>query len=354
MEDNILVTGGTGFIGSHTCISLLENNFNLTIVDSNINSSPISIKKVKKIFEGSNFDLERKIIFEKGDIRDKNFLNKVFLEAEERDNPIKAVIHFAGLKAVRESVENPLLYWDNNVLGSLKLFEVMKKFNCKIIVFSSSATVYGNVKESPILESFPISPENTYGHTKAAVESILQSLFKSSKNTWRIANLRYFNPIGAHKSGLIGEAPNSIPNNIFPILCNVALRKIDQFSVYGNNWETKDGTCIRDYIHVMDLAESHTAALNYLLKNKPQCINLNIGTGIGTSVFELISKFRNVVNSKIPYSISDRRQGDVPILVPNNLKAMEILKWHPKRNLDQMCIDGWNFQQKNPNGFAFL
>ena len=211
-------------------------------------------------------------------------------------------------------------------MGSLKLFEVMKKFNCKTIVFSSSATVYGNVKKkSPILESFPILPENTYGHTKATVESILQSVFKSSKNTWRIANLRYFNPIGAHKSALIGEAPNSIPNNIFPILCNVALRNIDQFSVYGDNWETKDGTCIRDYIHVMDLAESHTAALNYLLTNKPQCINLNIGTGIGTSVFELIRKFQNVVTGKIPYSISDRRQGDVPILVANNLKAIKNL-----------------------------
>ena len=351
MKDNILVTGGTGFIGSHTCISLIESKFNLTVIDANINSSPISLKRINKIIEKNNYSKDNKLIFKKGDIRDKNFLRDVFSQARQKGNPINAVIHFAGLKAVKESVEDPILYWDNNVVGSLRLFEVMTEFQCKTIVFSSSATVYGTVKSSPILENFPIIPENPYGQTKASVESILSSIYKSSNNSWRIANLRYFNPIGAHESGLIGEDPNDLPNNLFPLMCKVALGKIDKLKVFGNDWPTKDGTGIRDYVHVMDLADAHKATLDLLTKNEPQFLNLNIGTGIGTSVLELINKFQNSTNRKISYSIEKRRPGDVAILVANNQKAIQNLDWYPKRSLEDMCRDGFNWQLKNPDGY---
>ena len=351
MERNILVTGGTGFIGSHTCLSLIENNFRLIVIDSNINSSPVSLDKVQEIILRKNSRFQNRLIYKKGDIRDKKFLINIFSQAQKDGHPISAVIHFAGLKSVKESVEKPILYWDNNVFGSLRLFEVMNEFNCKTIVFSSSATVYGNAKSTPILENSIILPENPYGQTKASVESILKAIYLSSNKSWRIASLRYFNPIGAHESGLIGEDPNDMPNNIFPIICKVALKKINKLCVFGNDWPTPDGTGIRDYIHVMDLADSHKAALEFLLKNKPQYINLNVGTGIGTSVLELINKFQNTTNKKIPFSVEKRRPGDVAILVANNQKAIQTLGWYPKRSLEDMCRDGLNWKLKNPNGY---
>tara|TARA_B100000212_G_scaffold339776_1_gene318907 strand:- start:116 stop:1189 length:1074 start_codon:yes stop_codon:yes gene_type:complete len=348
---NILVTGGNGFIGSHTCISLLENNYKLTIIDSNINSSQIVIERLKIILKNKFSNLDDLLISKKGDIRDRDFLNQVFMKASKDKNPIEAVIHFAGLKSVGESVINPFRYWDNNVFGSLNLFRVMQDYDCKIIVFSSSATVYGKPDSIPIYEDFVLKPNNPYGNTKASIEKMLGDIYISSKNSWRIANLRYFNPIGAHSSGLIGEDPNDKPNNLFPLICRVAQGKYKFLNVYGKDWETPDGTGIRDYIHVMDLAEAHTSAIKYLFKNSPQLVNLNIGTGVGTSVLELIEKFSLINNCNVPYIFCKRRKGDVPILIAKNSKAISLLDWKPKRNIEDMCKDGWNWQKNNPFGY---
>ena len=347
--ENILITGGTGYIGSHTCIPLLERGYKLTIIDSNVNSSPLSILRIKEIFK-NNYS-EDMISFFLGDVRDKFFLNKVFKKAIEKNNPIKGVIHFAGLKSVSESLLNPLIYWENNVYGSTCLIEVMSKYECKNIVFSSSASIYGNTSFDPILETSEIKPCTPYGQTKAAIENILDSTFKSSKKTWRIANLRYFNPIGAHESGLIGENPLVTPNNLFPIVCGVASSKINELQIFGNNWPTNDGTGVRDYIHIMDLADAHCIALDFLFENKPQIINLNVGTGVGTSVLELVDKFMKVNNCKVKYRFSEKRKGDLPFIVANNNKISSILKWRPKRNIEQMCKDAWKWQKENPNGY---
>ena len=266
-------------------------------------------------------------------------------------HPINAVIHFAGLKAVADSVANPIRYWETNVWGSLCLFKVMKDFDCKTIVFSSSATIYGKSDNEPLKESFVIKPSNPYGQTKAAVESMLEDIFISSKSSWRIANLRYFNPVGAHESGFIGEDPCNIPNNLFPLICRVAKGIYKKIEVYGGDWPTIDGTGVRDYIHVMDLADSHRFALNHLLDNKPQFLNLNIGTGIGTSVLEFIKAFQDVNNCNIPFEISDRRPGDLAHVIANNEKALTVLKWEAIRTLEDICRDGWNWQTKNPNGY---
>ena len=257
-------------------------------------------------------------------------MKEIFSKAIKDNNPIKGVIHFAGLKSVEESIKNPLLYWDVNVKGSISLFRVMELFNCNLIVFSSSATVYGNAKTIPIQETSYINPTNTYGHTKITTEYILQDIFISSKNKWKICNLRYFNPIGAHSSGLIGENPFTYPNNLFPIICGVVQGKYRKLSIFGNDWPTKDGTCIRDYIHVMDLAESHCHALEYLLTNKSQIITLNIGRGVGTSVLELMYTFEKVNNCEIPYDFTSKRSGDVPVLIANNKLSSLILNWKPK------------------------
>jgi len=342
---NILVTGGAGFIGSHTCISLLEKGYEVTVVDSNINSSSISLKKLEIINQN------KKIIFEKGDIRDISFMRRVFNKALKINKPIEAVIHFAGLKAVGESVLKPLIYWDANVYGSINLLKIMDEFKCHTMIFSSSATIYGNTESNPITESEPVNPNNPYGYTKATIESILKGIFESSKDSWRIANLRYFNPIGAHNSGLIGEDPSGEPNNLFPYICRVANGKYKRLKIFGKNWPTIDGTGIRDYIHVMDLADSHRSSLEFLLKNKPQYLNLNVGTGIGTSVLELVETFEKVNNCKIPYIFCDRRKGDVANVIADNKKIISLLKWHPKRNIQEMCRDGWRWQTLNPNGF---
>ena len=346
----ILVTGGCGFIGSHTCISLLEEGYKLIVVDSNVNSSPISLERVKKIFQNKNIVIQE-IILKNGDIRDLNFLNNVFKEATLTKNPINAVIHFAGLKSVSESVQNPSLYWDVNVAGSLRLFKVMEQYDCKTIVFSSSATIYGDDWLGSISESTSIGPKNPYGNTKATIEMILKDFFKVSGNTWKVANLRYFNPIGAHPSGMLGENPLGIPNNLFPYICRVAKREYEKLIIFGDDWPTKDGTGVRDYIHVMDLAASHKAALDYLFNNDPQFISFNIGTGKGTTVIELVETFKRVNRCDLPYKFAARRKGDVPTLIANNQYALSKLDWAPLKSIEDMCKDGWRWNLLNPRGF---
>ncbi len=347
----VLVTGGAGFIGSHTCINLIENNYRLIVVDSNINSSPKSIERIRQLFKNKSIDLSDLLNFFHGDIRDKNFLNQIFANAKKDKSPIEAVLHFAGLKSVEDSFKDPMLYWENNVVGSLTLFEVMQSFNCNTVVFSSSATVYGITSQKSVDESSVINPNNPYGQTKAAVENLLEGIFKSYSDKWRIANLRYFNPIGAHESGLIGEDPNDKPNNLFPIICRVAGGTYKNLKIFGRDWPTIDGTGVRDYIHVMDLADSHRCALDFLLNNQPQFLNLNIGTGKGTSVLELIQIFSDVNECDISYEFCERRPGDLPVVIANNRKAIELLNWCPKKNLYDMCLDGWNWQKLNPNGY---
>ena len=348
---NLLVTGGCGFIGSHTCLSLLERGFNVVVVDSNINSSKKSLKKIIEIGKLKNKKFNEKLSFIKGDIRDYSLLDSIFMNSLKSKFPIDAVIHFAGLKAVEESMKNPLLYWDNNLCGSISLFKVMEKYGCKNIVFSSSATVYGYSKKRLISEEEELKPSNIYGQTKLSVEKILGQLNDSSGGSWKIANLRYFNPIGAHETGLIGENPSSIPNNLFPYICKVACGQLEKLNIFGNDWNTPDGTCIRDYIHVVDLAEAHSETVVHLLKNKPNFLSLNIGTGQGTSVLELVETFMKVNKCEIPFVFTERRKGDVPSVVADNNLALKTLDWTPKRVLVDMCRDGWQWQQKNPDGF---
>ena len=348
--NRILVTGGSGFIGSHTCYSLLENGYEICVLDSLSNSNIKSLDQIKLIFSKKNIDLKDKLEFFKGDLRDKKFVNSVFKKSEAQNRPINGVIHFAGLKAVAESVINPLKYWENNLIGSFNLIDSMQENNCKTIVFSSSATVYGNTSNELIRESDKISPINPYGSTKFAVENLLDNIYKSKKDEWRIAILRYFNPIGAHPSGLIGENPLQKPNNIFPLIINAAYQKL-KLKVFGKDWPTDDGTCIRDYIHVMDLANGHIKALNFLLKNEAQLIKLNIGTGIGHSVLDLIKTFEYINDVKVLFEFAERREGDVCKLVANNAKAKQILDWNPNRSIEEMCRDGWKWKLLNPNGY---
>ena len=346
----ILVTGGTGFIGSHTCASLLENGNEIYILDSLSNSSRKSLERIKSIFSKRNIDISNKLYFFMGDLRDKESIDSVFEKVKSKGNFIDGVIHFAGLKAVAESVNYPLKYWENNVIGSFNLFKSMSENNCKTIVFSSSATVYGNPKDELLNESSGINPINTYGSTKFTVENLLNNIYQTKTEEWNIAILRYFNPIGAHDSGLIGEHPLEKPNNIFPLIINAAYEK-NKLRVFGNDWPTKDGTCIRDFIHVMDLADSHLRALDFLLKNKSQLIRLNIGTGKGHSVLELIKIFEIINKVKVTFVFSKRRDGDSCKLVADISKAKSILNWVPKRSLEDMCKSGWAWKSKNPNGY---
>tara|TARA_B100000212_G_scaffold262660_1_gene202401 strand:- start:1704 stop:2774 length:1071 start_codon:yes stop_codon:yes gene_type:complete len=348
--NSILLTGGCGFIGSHTCICLLEKGYNIIIVDSNVNSSPNSLDAIKKIFFLKEIDIENKLTFYKGDIRDHKFLRDVFKSAIDCNRPINSVVHFAGLKSVKESVIHPILYWENNLIGSINLFRIMEEFKCKNIVFSSSATVYGINNLDLLEENMQLKPANPYGETKLAIEKVLENLFHSKKREWRIANLRYFNPIGAHSSGLLGENPLNVPDNLFPFICKVASGNLEKLSIFGNDWETKDGTCIRDFIHVMDLAEAHSAALDFIFQEDPKFINLNIGTGLGTSVLKLLKTFIKVNKCDVPFKFCQRREGDVPILIANNKLALSKLTWKPTRNIVDMCKDGWNWQKLNPNG----
>lgn len=333
----ILITGGAGYIGTHTCVELLEAGYALLILDNLSNSSLEAIKRVEQI-------TGQTIGFVKGDICDKALLTQVFTQ-----HNIQSVIHFAGLKAVGESVEQPLHYYHNNVAGTLTLLQVMAKFNCKQLVFSSSATVYGDPASVPINESFPLSTTNPYGASKLMVENILRDLHQSDK-TWSISILRYFNPIGAHKSGLIGEDPNGIPNNLMPYVSQVAMGKRAQVNVFGNDYVTHDGTGVRDYIHVVDLAKGHVKALKVLQKT-PNLITLNLGTGKGYSVLEMINAFQRACNLHIAYKITSRRPGDIAQCYADPACAKQILGWQAQYDIDQMCQDAWRWQTNNPNGY---
>lgn len=351
---NILITGGSGFIGSHICTLLLKNNYKLTIVDSLINSSLGSIRKIQKLSLQNNINSFNQLKFVQVDLRDYKSLKNVFDNAKNDNCPFDGVIHLAGLKSASESVDLPLLYWDSNLMGSINLFKIMDSYNCKTIIFSSSASIYGLSNKLPFKEENIVNPISPYGNTKSVIEKLLKDLYKSSQSSWKIACLRYFNPIGAHPSGEIGEDPNDKPNNIFPLLIKVAQRNIKQFKIYGNDWPTKDGTPIRDYIHIMDLAKAHYLAFEFLENNENQYLEMNIGTGKGTSVLELIKIFQKVNKVEIPYIFTDRRKGDPAIVYADNSLANRILNWSPKKTIEEMCKDGWNWHLKNPNGFGKL
>ena len=348
---SILVTGGAGFIGSHTCVSLVERGYKVIVIDSLVNSSENSLNKLGKILIKKNKSIDNKISFLKGDLRDKEFIENLFILKREEENPISSVIHFAGLKSVNESVAIPLKYWEINVNGTINLLQTMLKNDCRTIVFSSSATIYG-ISENEILSEKNVkNPTNPYGNTKLVVEMLMSDLFNSNPNVWKIINLRYFNPIGAHPSGLIGESPKGNPANIFPAINFAASGKIKELKVFGNNWSTPDGTCIRDYIHVMDIAEGHIAALEYLENNVPQIKHFNLGTGIGTSVLELIKIFQKVNRVKVPFSFYPKREGDISKVIADNSLAIKYLNWSPKRNIEDMCRDGWVWE-KNRKSFS--
>ena len=343
----ILVTGGIGFIGSHACIELINNGYEVHVIDSLINSFSSILDKISTIVSKNGFNFEEIFYFYKGDLRDKNFLIEIFSELDKKGKSFDAVIHFAGLKAVKESIIQPLRYWNNNLFSTVNLLEVMKDYKCNTFIFSSSATIYGFTKDYSIKEKNIISPINPYGQTKAAIEQLLNDLFNSEPSIWKIANLRYFNPIGAHPSGLLGEMPTDIPNNIFPIINRVASKKLKNLSIFGNDWDTPDGTCLRDYIHVMDLVDGHILALENLLSDESKIINLNLGTGRGTSVLELVKTFENVNDVEIPYVFTERREGDSSKSIADNSYAFNILGWKPKRSLEEMCKDGWNWYKNN-------
>lgn len=333
----ILITGGAGYIGSHTTVQLLQQGSKVIVLDNLCNSNDEVFNRIKKI---TGYRPE----FVKGDIRDKASLEKIFT-----DYPIKSVIHFAGLKAVGESVEQPLKYYQNNVEGSLTLFEVMSEYNCKKIVFSSSATVYGDPESVPINESFPLSATNPYGQSKLMIENILRDL-SISDNDWQIAILRYFNPVGAHESGLIGEDPAGIPNNLMPFVAQVAVGKRDCLHVFGGDYKTTDGTGVRDYIHVEDLAAAHLNALQ-VLQSGHGCVSYNIGTGKGYSVLEVVKAFTEVSGKDVPYEIVERRPGDIAECYADPLYSQAELNWTAKYDLNRMVRDHWRWQSNNPDGY---
>ena len=346
--NSILVTGGAGFIGSHTCILLLKKGYSVFILDSFINSSEKSIKKILLTLESENIDIYKKIYLIKGDIKIKDDIKKVFQLSLNIKKKIIAVIHFAGLKSVFDSILEPLNYWENNLYGTINILAIMKKYKCKTIVFSSSAAIYKTQSKKLLNENDVCDPINPYGNSKLTIENVLKDVFKSEPLEWRVASLRYFNPIGAHEFGLLGEDPIGKPNNIFPQITKVAMGKLNNIQIFGSDWPTPDGTGVRDYIHVMDLAEGHLSALDYLINNKSQILSLNLGTGVGTSVLELINTFQEVNNIRVPYKFVGRRDGDNAIVVADNSLAKSVLHWAPKRNLEDMCRDGWNWQLKNP------
>ena len=343
-----LVTGGAGFIGSHTCLVLLELGHDIVVIDNYSNSSPIALKRVREI-AGISACSNRLRIHE-GDLLDSHFLDNLF-NYEKIFAPFDAVIHFAGLKSVSESVKNPLEYWRVNVSGTSSLLEIMEKYGCHTLLFSSSSTVYGEPSEFPLTEESPVAPIHPYAETKLAVERILLSLNNANKK-WKFAALRYFNPVGAHPSGQIGEDPFGIPNNLFPFITQVACGKIEFLEIFGNDFNTPDGTGIRDYIHVMDLAEAHANAVDFLLQSRGSSfIKLNLGTGAGSSVFDVIKAFEDSVGIRIPFKIVNRRPGDVPRLEACSDRAKTMIGWKAKRTLADMCQDGWAWQSANPRGY---
>ena len=334
---SILITGGAGYIGSHTCVELLESGYDIVVIDNYANSCSESLERVKKI-TGKDFK------YYECDIRDKDGLDKIF-----KAHNIEAVIHFAGLKAVGESCQKPLEYYDNNISGTVAMLEVMRANNCKTIVFSSSATVYGSENPVPFIETMKTGgTTNPYGTTKYYIENILQDVCKADAE-WSVVLLRYFNPVGAHISGLIGEAP-SFPNNLMPFISQVAVGKRECLSVFGDCYDTPDGTGVRDYIHVVDLAKGHVKAIAYALSRKGADV-FNLGTGKGTSVLELINAFTEVNKVAVPYKIVDPRDGDIANCYANAQKAYDILGWKAEKTVEEMCEDTWRWQKNNPNGY---
>ncbi|MBK1679265.1 UDP-glucose 4-epimerase GalE [Rhodocyclus tenuis] len=331
MNSTILITGGAGYIGSHTCIELLAAGFDLVVVDNFSNSKPAVLGRVEEISG-------RKLPFFEADVRDRAALRAVFGQYA-----IGAVIHFAGLKAVGESVAQPLRYYDNNVCGSVALFEVMAEFGVKTLVFSSSATVYGDPHSVPIREDFPLSATNPYGRSKLMIEEVLRDTAHAD-DSWRIALLRYFNPVGAHVSGLIGEDPNGIPNNLMPYISQVAVGLREQLSVFGGDYPTPDGTGVRDYIHVVDLARGHVAALRALLQ-RAGVLTVNLGTGQGYSVLQVVQAFERASGRAVPYRIVERRPGDIAQCYADPAQARGLLGWQAERGIEEMCRDAWRWQQ---------
>ncbi len=332
----ILVTGGTGYIGSHTCVELLNAGYDVVIMDNLYNSNEAVLKRIEEI-------TGKKTKFYKTDLLDKEGIRTIF-----KENSIDAVIHFAGYKAVGESVQIPLTYYQNNVAGSLNLYEVMKEFNVKRIVFSSSACVYGAPKSVPIQEDFEIHTTNPYGATKVMNEMILEDVCKSDSD-WSVLLLRYFNPIGAHKSGLLGEVPNGIPNNLVPYIARVANGQLEYLRVWGNDYPTVDGTGVRDYIHVVDLAKGHIKAVEYALTHKG-VDKINLGTGKGYSVLEVLHAYEKACGKELPYKIMDRRPGDIAECYADTTKAEKVLGWKAQYGIEEMCIDSWKFTVNNPDG----
>ncbi len=333
----ILVTGGTGFIGSHTVLELLKENYDVVVIDNLSNSKRESLKRVEQI-TGRSAD------FHQIDLLDKQALHNLF-----SDYQFDAVIHFAGLKAVGESVEKPLLYYQNNVTGTLNLCEAMEKSGLRNLVFSSSATVYGDPQQSPIPENSPLKAVNPYGSTKLTIEYILKDLHQANEQ-WNIALLRYFNPVGAHESGMIGEDPSGIPNNLMPYVTQVAVGKLEYLNVFGDDYPTHDGTGVRDYIHVVDLAIGHLKALEKLSDN-PGVFVCNLGTGSGSSVLDVIKAFEKSSGISIPYKIAPRRPGDAAVCYADPSRAKRELGWKAERNLEDMCRDAWRWQSQNPEGY---
>lgn len=333
----ILVTGGAGFIASHTNVELLNAGYDVVVVDNLVNSSRESVARVEEL-------TGKKLSFYEEDLLNEKAIDAIF----EKEN-IDSVIHFAALKAVGESCQIPLRYFDNNLTGTLNLLKVMEKHGVKSIVFSSSATVYGKPESVPIREDFPLSVSNPYGRTKLIIEDMLRDIYKSD-NEWDIALLRYFNPIGAHESGMIGENPHGIPNNLLPYVAKVAAGQLECVNVFGDDYDTPDGTGVRDYIHVVDLATGHIKALEKLVTH-PGLVTYNLGTGVGYSVLDIIKNFEKACGKEIPYKITPRRPGDIDMCYADPAKAKKELGWEATRSIDKMCEDAWRWQTKNPNGY---
>jgi UDP-glucose 4-epimerase len=333
----ILVTGGAGYIGSHTCVELLEAGHDVTVFDNFCNSQPESLARVERI-------TGRKVSVVNGDIRDRAAVEKAL-----RDSGARAVIHFAGLKAVGESVENPLAYYDNNVNGTVQLLEAMRACDVKTLVFSSSATVYGDPQRLPLDEGHPLSATNPYGQTKLVIEDMLRDLYRSDAQ-WRISILRYFNPVGAHASGQIGEDPQGVPNNLLPFVAQVAVGRRPHVNVWGSDYPTPDGTGVRDYIHVVDLALGHLKALERLQQHA-ECRAINLGTGVGYSVLDMLRAFEQACGKPVPYQLADRRAGDIAACYADPAQARELLGWQAQRDLQTMCTDAWRWQSSNPQGY---
>ena len=334
----ILVTGGAGYIGSHTCVELVKAGHDIVVFDNFCNSHPEAVARVEKI-------VGKKVPVVRGDIRDRELLASVL-----REYRCDSVIHFAGLKAVGESVEKPLDYYDNNVVGSLRLLEAMREVGVKAFLFSSSATVYGDPQRLPLTEDHPLSATNPYGRTKLVIEDMLRDFARSAPD-WRIGILRYFNPVGAHESGTIGEDPQGIPNNLMPFIAQVAVGRREKLNVWGNDYPTPDGTGVRDYIHVVDLAIGHVRALERL-EQQAGCFAVNLGTGQGYSVLDMVKAFERASGRPVPYTLAPRRAGDVAACYADPHLARELLGWTAERGLDAMCVDAWRWQQQNPKGYA--